>query len=328
MEYTYYADVTTIYCKSAYRSNFEGLYGLNGDWEEEEFTPSATILSTLEDPSYGGSSATQHNLVYTDNSDGTHNAACTDDGCIYTITNEAHTYDALGVCLCGAKESSDTGDSGTTENTILISTAEDLKALSDRVYNGDTCEGLSFKLTADIDLEGSASNTFRPIGTGDTKYFGGSFDGCYHTISGLYVSYYSYSALFGSVKNATIENLTVRGYVKGQGKTAGIVGCAIASTLRNLRNYATVEPSYTNSSPLGGVVGYIGGSSSTTATPGTTVDGCCNYGTVTGSYNSSSAAFGGVVGYAYSSSSVTNTIINCYNVGEVKSTLTTSGYGF
>lgn len=104
LEYTYYADVTTIYCKSAYRSNFEGLYGLNGDWEEEEFTPSATILSTLEDPSYGGS-ATQHNLVYTDNGNGTHNAACTDDGCIYTITNEAHTYDALGICLCGARKS-------------------------------------------------------------------------------------------------------------------------------------------------------------------------------------------------------------------------------
>lgn len=39
LEYTYYADVTTIYCKSAYRSNFEGLYGLNGDWEEEGSLP-------------------------------------------------------------------------------------------------------------------------------------------------------------------------------------------------------------------------------------------------------------------------------------------------
>ena len=100
LEYTYYVEDTTIYCKQAYRSNFEGLYGLNGDWEEEEFIPSTTINSSLKDPAYP--EAPSHNWVYTDNGDGTHSAKCADEGCTEVITNEAHTYTG-GVCVCGAK---------------------------------------------------------------------------------------------------------------------------------------------------------------------------------------------------------------------------------
>ena len=100
LRYSYYVDDTTIYCKSAYRSNFEDLYGLNGDYDEEEFIPTASIKADLEDPAYKES--TKHNLTYTDNGDGTHNGKCTDEGCAYTVENEAHTY-TLGACVCGAK---------------------------------------------------------------------------------------------------------------------------------------------------------------------------------------------------------------------------------
>ena len=100
LQYTYYIEDTTIYCKETYRSSFEGLYGLNGDWEDEEFIPKASIAADLEDPSYAA--APNHSWVYTDNGDGTHSAACSDEGCTEVITNEAHTY-TLGVCVCGAK---------------------------------------------------------------------------------------------------------------------------------------------------------------------------------------------------------------------------------
>ncbi len=100
LEYTYYVEDTTIYCKQAYRSSFEGIYGLNGDWEEEEFIPTASIAADLADPAYP--EAPSHSWVYTDNGDGTHSAACTDEGCTEVITNETHTY-TDGVCVCGAK---------------------------------------------------------------------------------------------------------------------------------------------------------------------------------------------------------------------------------
>ena len=80
----------TVHCKQKYRSDYEDLF--DGDIDV-----SADISNDLADPAYPS-----HNLKYTDNGDGTHNAACTDEGCGYTITNEAHKY-VGAVCACGAK---------------------------------------------------------------------------------------------------------------------------------------------------------------------------------------------------------------------------------
>ena len=80
----------TLYCKSAYESDYEYLTDDYGDY----YTVKATIAADLKDPS-------SHNLTYTDNGDGTHTGKCTDDGCTYTVS-ENHSY-KLGVCACGAK---------------------------------------------------------------------------------------------------------------------------------------------------------------------------------------------------------------------------------
>ena len=91
-------DVTTIYCKSAYRSGFEGIC----DSYEEEFTVSGTIDASLADPAYASVEPETHNLVSTDNGDGTHTTACTDEGCTYEAVTEKHTYVNAVCSACGA----------------------------------------------------------------------------------------------------------------------------------------------------------------------------------------------------------------------------------
>lgn len=138
---------------------------------------------------------------------------------------------------------------------LEISDAAGLAAFRDSVNSGMTYEGLTVKLTADIDL--STQGNWNPIGNryaknGDTIVdaadenpavvyaFKGTFDGQGHTISGLFCnslmdSYAgqrakdnanfssSYAALFGNVDGAALKDFTVSGTVVGV-DVAGIVG--------------------------------------------------------------------------------------------------------
>lgn len=122
--------------------------------------------------------------------------------------------------------------------------------------SGTTYEGQTIQLTADIDLEGSETNQWIPIGysndTNDIIYpFGGTFDGNGHRITGLYINTTSrYQGLFG-YNNGTIKNLgIVDGSVTGYVFVGGVVGW----------NGGTVENSYNTGSVsgninVGGVVG-------------------------------------------------------------------------
>lgn len=83
----------TIHCKSLYADDFETA-------ADGAVSVSADIADELPDPAYP--EAPSHHLSYTDNGDGTHSAVCTDEGCDYTITNEAHAFEK-GICVCGAK---------------------------------------------------------------------------------------------------------------------------------------------------------------------------------------------------------------------------------
>ncbi len=146
---------------------------------------------------------------------------------------------------------------------LEISDAAGLAAFRDSVNSGMTYEGLTVKLTADIDL--STQGNWNPIGNryalddngnpvdtndpngANTQYrkaFMGTFDGQGHTISGLFINSNaenykapkaapsagaantntsSYAALFGYVDNATVQNFTVNGTVLGT-DVAGVIG--------------------------------------------------------------------------------------------------------
>ena len=154
------------------------------------------------------------------------------------------------------------GGSGTESDPYQIATAYDLRLLSELTNDPDT-SGSYYKChyiqTNDIDLN---NETFIPIGTRSEEYkgvgFGGTYDGNYHTIEGLYVERNGmYNGLFGWVYGGTIENLSVYGEINcpnisNCGGIAGEIGDTSASLIQN----CSFEGSVVGASSAGGIVGH------------------------------------------------------------------------
>ena len=88
-----------------------------------------------------------------------------------------------------------------------IAIVASLKTFAAKVNAGDTFEGKTVKLAADLDLK---NEQWMPIGYWQT--FNGTFDGQNHTISNLKhhgTEADCYVGLFGYTENATIKNLTI-----------------------------------------------------------------------------------------------------------------------
>ena len=207
--------------------------------------------------------------------------------------------------------------SGTLEDPYQLGTKEELEKFRD-IVNGINGEDRNFNacavLTADIDLEGDNSHQWVPIGPDErltpsnTYYYKGTFDGQGHTVSGLYFDYTAdvfqkhYSGFFGRVQNATIQNMTIDGYVRGTRDIGGLIGGG-TGTVINCRNKADVS----GDSTVGGIAGSFGG----------TIERCYNTGTIsttrsTGNTNESvGGILGGFNGEAYSD------LTNCYNAGAI-----------
>ncbi len=196
------------------------------------------------------------------------------------------------------------GGEGTETNPYLISSADDLAELSVFVAAGDTFLGKYFKMTDDIELNGSESNQFTAIGS-SSVYFRGTFDGDGHTVSGLYINTSSTrQGLFGYTYGATIKNLGVSGSVTSTNNyVGGVVGQANkGTTIVNCFSDVTVQ----GSSNVGGVVGYASGA---------TIANCYNLGSVKAT-SDTGGIVAGVVGVASGSTMFgTTTLAACYNVG-------------
>lgn len=122
---------------------------------------------------------------------------------------------------------------GTAEDPYQIGTAEELKLVATKVNAGETGYASAYyKQTADIDLQGSGTNQWTPIGQSG-KPFTGTYDGAGYTIQNLYKvrstansSKNHYYGLFGItnspvvITNVTVENVTL----KGSQRIGAIVG--------------------------------------------------------------------------------------------------------
>ena len=213
------------------------------------------------------------------------------------------------------------------DDALTVSSADELRQLSEAVAGGDSYAGKTVVLTADIDL-GGESSPWSPIGS-SSAFFAGTFDGGHHVVSGLYIASGSSVGLFGDVNGGEIRGLTVRGEVSGSSNVAGIVGKLTAGTVTECGNEAsvsgsmnvggvvgsvngtcTVSRSY-NSGAVSGTTGYIGGVTGHHWRAGT-VEDCYNAGTVSGP-----ATVGGVVGGHKAASPV---LSRCYNAGTVVDT--------
>lgn len=202
---------------------------------------------------------------------------------------------------------------GTQSNPYIIKTAADLKGLATNVNNGTTYQGKYIKLNNDIDLNKAA---FTPIG--HTKSFYGTFDGSNYKISNINIQVSSsYAGLFGSIKNATIQNLTINGGSVKQtayaGKAGGIAGYMHNSKIINCVNLNVSIEIETNSgfTAAGGIVGYSYSTSSINS-----INRCTNYASVNNdNYSNIKSNAGGILG---GSAYGTTNISLCKNFGTIE----------
>ena len=158
-------------------------------------------------------------------------------------------------------ESAFSGGSGSQEDPYLISTAADVKQLSDDVMKLVMYEGKYFKMTNDIDMSGEAN--FLPIGNNieskDVKAFCGIFDGANNKITGIKASYKGVNsigvAMFGVTMNATIKNLYMDDCsFSADALVAPIVAVAMGTTVQNCHVGANVIADAYKMFNAGGVV--------------------------------------------------------------------------
>lgn len=223
------------------------------------------------------------------------------------------------------------GGSGTVSDPYRVSTAADLKAMSDAVAAEHSYAGEYFKLTADIDTTGSG---FVPVGyyvSSSSTPFAGSFDGDGHSVTlALSLNDRCGIALFGYAGGANsnvparITNVTVKGTVSssnsGSGAAstsgqyvAGIVGCAKNVEVENCVNEASIT-GYMN---VGGIVG----SNATSYNDGdfsyVSIRNCANKGDVKSSYIYGPGQTGGIIGL-FGPTERPSALSNCYNIGTVR----------
>ena len=204
--------------------------------------------------------------------------------------------------------------SGTKSDPYLIRTAAQLQAFAAAVNGGTGYEGQYISLDADLDLTGAA---WTPIGA--TGSFNGSFNGNYHTITGMTIgsesekASYTEAGLFGSVgKGAAIRNVgVINAAIYNKTTTDPSVGLLAAGISENSiveSCWATGTIYSDTTSPyysyVGGLVGSIGIKSL-----------ICNSWTnvVVYAKGSSDSFVGGIVGDTGNNSAV----VNCAALGSV-----------
>lgn len=237
-----------------------------------------------------------------------------------------------------------TRGAGTEDDPYLLESADHLACLAYMVNKGYETEGMYFRLTTDVDLQGSISQQWIPIGLGDRWFnddgcdrgkqtglatnlhtiFRGHFDGGDHYISNIYIdnsekTYGSSVGLFGNVEGkkegqvvypAVIENVfLLNGYIKGD-CCGGIVGngsSAATTLVSRCWNGATIEG--INAGTQNGCGGIIGANAYQ-------VINCYNKGEIKG-YN-----VGGIVGCGKAA------IEECYNEGSISGVFAGGIYGY
>lgn len=188
----------------------------------------------------------------------------------------------------------------TIKNEDTIATAQDLREFATLVNAGNTFEGKTVALKNDIDLEGSATNKWTPIGDA----FKGTLDGKSHTIKNLFISEDADAiGLFGGL-NGTVKNLNVNGTINGRRGVGAIAGVSFG-TIKNCNNYCSVNNTEYGKNEtyayIGGIVGNNLG----------VIEKCANYGQITGI-----TCVGGVAGISNGQNAI---IKECFNTAEVKS---------
>ena len=192
---------------------------------------------------------------------------------------------STGFCDSKFKDSGN----GSSSNPHLICDRNSLSNIRNNL-------NLNFLLVKNIDLEGSSSNPWDPIGN-TIESFAGNFNGSGFLISNLYVNTSGiYGGLFGVTSSgSSIKNIGVKTiYINSNGSSGGLVG----------KSFSTISNSYVinidsiifSVSSSGGLVGV------SLLSP---ISNSYAINTNSNIYSSSSSYSGGLVG-VYASSSISN----------------------
>ena len=186
-----------------------------------------------------------------------------------------------------------------------------MKQLATYVNGGTGYSDKTITLMNDIDLEGSETNQWTPIGnykTNTSLIFAGTYDGNNKIISNLYINNDNHwQGLFGynvgNIKNLVLSDINI----KSSGIVGGICG-QNQGTISNCGNISGEIIAIAQEARTGGVVGINCG----------TTQNCFNSATVKAENNDSySMHLGGIVGFNGKESGLTGKVLNCYNTGEV-----------
>ena len=161
----------------------------------------------------------------------------------------AHQFDADGICtVCGNMETDE-------EGYYKIVSGRGLALFAELVNGGQT--SLNGRVYNDIDYTAYPKGF---IGT-ESKKFSGTFDGQMYTITTGIKNDTKATGLFGSVINATIQNLVLDGSVESSDKwIGGICGITRGNTLiENVIVKSTVKFTGTGDSTGGGLCGDMEG---------------------------------------------------------------------
>lgn len=213
--------------------------------------------------------------------------------------------DAVTLGISGAS-----GIAGTVNNPWIISTAEDLGALSAQATGNNSNSPRFYRQMANIDLEGCL---FTPIGTGGANlhYDGGGF-----TISGLKISrpLNDNVGLFSWMNSGSIKNLgLVDVNVTGGDTVGGLVGYARGEST----NFVTISNVFVtgvvvgSANRIGGLVGRFDPFSNSTAKLEN------SYSTATVQNTGTNNSAGGLVGLISSPAGTTVQVTNSYSIGEL-----------
>lgn len=197
--------------------------------------------------------------------------------------------------------------SGKYDDPYLITSDYDWWELSTMVKHGTSYDGVFFKQTADIEVDTETCMSLLPSGNAFKGYYDGdghTMDLSILTMDGAQASH-ACAAPFGTIENATIENLHLTGYIHTDYmRPASIAGYVRGhnSRIRNCWSEVEITSVYNNAVYAGGFVGQVNQSYAIL------IEGCLYTGNmfVNATYSSHS---GGFVGYAERQSSVNLT--NC-----------------
>lgn len=190
---------------------------------------------------------------------------------------------------------------GSASSPYTISTAKQFDNIRSYSY-------LCFKLDNDIDL----SSLINPTSTGwEPIAFSGTFDGCNHKITGLWINSPGRDniGLFGTINNATIRGirleLSEKG-ITGRNNVGGIVGYPSGtSDFDTSISECCVTGNISGESSIGGICG----TNYTASWHRTNISRCHYNGDITASKGSG----GGIIGSSYGST----TISDCYTISNI-----------